>query len=728
LPQASSRLPMTGPAVSEGQEVDAAVGVAPARGGASADFRTFSKNFVMDGRPITLLSGSLHYWRVPRDYWWDRLLRLREAGFNALETYVPWSLHQRHPPPVAPSFEGSLDLLHFLRLARRLGLMVILRPGPYICSEMDLGGLPSWLLARGARLRTYDPTYIAAVDEWWGTLLPMVAPEQVQHGGAVIMVQVENEYGNYAQFSSNKTAGAQYMAHLVTLLRQADITLPLLTSDPPQRMQLGAYLEEFARHENLLQTSNFGKDRTGQYMRQADMAIASLIVNQAQHKRPRMTMELWGGWFDHWGAHSHARVNGMALASGIDYMLRKHEQSLNVYMFHGGTSWGFSQGSCVFKQKFSYVTTSYDYDTLLDEGGRRTAKFYEVKKVLQAWKAENPKMGRLGLKTMPAVELEVDAAAAQPGNSSKELGRILMQEWLPLLDCDSALPAPVISEVPLTMEQLPIHNGGGQSFGYTLYRSTVTQHAGGRVELAGVRDRIQTWQSWCSRTAPASSSDRAKGFVWQRPSVSAPCPEIELLERPEDGSRELRLELLVENLGRVFMTSKFETLLHEHRGISGATVLPEGTALGGWEIFPLDFEPDYIQERLSSSACWSPLTGNGEPISGMRVEGAPVLFRATLRLSAEEIASSGDQWIDFGDSCAAAEADAMWRKGAVFINGFNLGRYWAEAGPQRTLYLPAALLHPGNNQLLVFEQQHTSSRGTLPFLDLLAEPLYMTPV
>ncbi|XP_037530240.1 beta-galactosidase [Nematolebias whitei] len=168
--------------------------------------------FLKDGQPFRYISGSIHYSRIPRAYWRDRLLKMYMAGLNAIQTYIPWNYHEESPGQY--NFTGDRDVEYFLKLAQDTGLLVILRPGPYICAEWDMGGLPSWLLSKKDMvLRSSDPDYITAVDKWMGKLLPMIKPYLYQNGGPIITVQVENEYGSYFACDFN------YMRHLSDVFR-----------------------------------------------------------------------------------------------------------------------------------------------------------------------------------------------------------------------------------------------------------------------------------------------------------------------------------------------------------------------------------------------------------------------------------------------------------------------------------------------------------------------------
>jgi len=207
-----------------------AEGVTDGRGNHARTFAVQNDTFVRDGIPLQIVSGELHYFRVPRDLWLDRLLRLKFLGFNTVQTYVAWNYHE--PDEGSVSFSGERDVEAFVALAHELGLMVLLRPGPYICAEWEFGGLPAWLLAdERVRLRTFEATYIAAVSRWWKLLLSRMRKYLYGNGGPIIAVQIENEFGQFGDVTQNRDDW-RYMRHLVRLARQTlGTSVVLYTTD-----------------------------------------------------------------------------------------------------------------------------------------------------------------------------------------------------------------------------------------------------------------------------------------------------------------------------------------------------------------------------------------------------------------------------------------------------------------------------------------------------------------
>ncbi|MEV6399493.1 beta-galactosidase family protein [Streptomyces sp. NPDC051907] len=328
-----------------------------------AEFTVGERDFLVDGEPVRLLSGALHYFRVHEAQWGHRLAMLRAMGLNCVETYVPWNLHEPEPGRYAdPEALGR-----FLDAARAAGLWAIVRPGPYICAEWDNGGLPHWLTGRlGRRVRTEDPEYLGHVERWFTRLLPQVTARQADAGGPVIMVQVENEYGSYGSDQA-------YLRHLAELLRGCGVRVPLFTSDGPEdHMLTGGSLP------GVLATANFGSGATE--------AFATL--RRHQPSGPLMCMEFWCGWFDHWGGEHVVRDPADA-AEALREIL-ECGASVNLYMAHGGTSFagwaGANRGGEVHMGALEPDVTSYDYDAPIDERGRPTEKFWLFREVLAEYR------------------------------------------------------------------------------------------------------------------------------------------------------------------------------------------------------------------------------------------------------------------------------------------------------------------------------------------------------
>ncbi len=279
-----------------------------------------SGHFVLRGKPIQIISGEMHYARIPRAYWRDRLRKARAMGLNTISTYVFWDLHE--PRPGEFDFKGEKDIAEYIRIAQQEGLNVILRPGPYVCAEWDLGGYPAWLLADTAMvLRSTQPQFTAAATRWLDRLGKELAPLLSSHGGPIIAVQVENEYG-----SSDRDKA--YMTWQRDALLHAGFRdVRLYTADGDVQLPAGTL-------PDLPAVVNFG---TGG----ADSSFARLA--RFRPGDPLMSGEYWAGWFDQWGGkHAHSDANRQVRE--LDWMLSRG-YSVNLYMFHGGTTFGFMNGA-----------------------------------------------------------------------------------------------------------------------------------------------------------------------------------------------------------------------------------------------------------------------------------------------------------------------------------------------------------------------------------------------
>ncbi|KAH0815733.1 hypothetical protein GEV33_007058 [Tenebrio molitor] len=324
--------------------------------------------FILNGKNITIYSGTMHYFRIPPQYWRDRLRKLRAAGLNTVETYVPWNLHEPEDGLFDFGDGGSdmqqfLDIQQYIKMAQEEDLFVIVRSGPYICAEWEWGGFPSWLLRTdGIKVRTSDPTFMTYVRRYFDKLLSLLIELQFTNGGPIIAMQVENEYGYSPEIDLD------YIQQLYDLIRGNGIVELLVTSDGARSGTTGTL------PELLLQTVNFGSDPAGSFD----------TLKEMQPDRPLMAMEYWPGWFDHW-SESHHTVSNDTFREIYEGIL-SYPASVNMYMFHGGTNWGFWNGASIGSgdnSQFQPVTSSYDYDAPLSEAGDYTGKYYIAKELIK---------------------------------------------------------------------------------------------------------------------------------------------------------------------------------------------------------------------------------------------------------------------------------------------------------------------------------------------------------
>ena len=505
-------------------------------------------SFYLDGERFRVLSGAIHYFRVPREYWRDRLLKLKACGLNAVETYVCWNLHERREGEF--DFSGMLDIAAFVRTAKELGLYVVLRPGPYICAEWDWGGLPSWLLNYpNMKLRCYDKVFLAKLRRFFAALFDELAPYLRGPEANILMVQVENEYGSYG-------SDHRYLREIADIYRECGVDCLLFTSDGPNDLMLSG-----GTLDGLTAAANFGSD--------PDAAFEAL--RRFRPDQPPLCGEYWCGWFDHWYEAHHTRPVEEA-ARVYDRMLELGA-SVNIYMFHGGTNFGFTNGAN-YDGVYQPTVTSYDYGAPLTEAGDLTELYQRIKASIER---------RVG----PVPEIEVR-------NSEKAAyGRIRLTEAAPLFDTLPKLSRPITSAAPLTMEE------AGQDFGYILYRSVFHGPKGRqKLEIDDVRDRAHVFVDGALRGI--IERDRRGDEIW-----------LEL-----GAGEAARVDILVENMGRVNYGSR---ITGERKGILGGVRL-ERQYQFDWEMWPLTLEDlSAMRYRPLNGAVRVPALLRGE----FTVEGEP---------------------------------------------------------------------------------------------------------
>ena len=396
-------------------------------------FTAAGEHFMLNGKPFQIISGEMHYLRIPPEYWRDRLLKAKAMGLNTVATYVFWNSHE--PAPGKFNFEGGADLAKFVRTAQEVGLYVILRPGPYACAEWEFGGYPAWLLKTPpVTVRSMDERFLAASEKYFKRLGQEVAGLQITRGGPILMVQVENEYGSYG---ADKT----YMGRIRDMIKAAGFDVPLFTADGPTQMANGSL-------PDVLPAIN---GATGQDIFDT--------IRKYRPEGPFFVAEFYPGWLDHWG-EAHAHVDAAETAVQLEWML-SHGVSVNFYMFHGGTNFAFMNGAN-YGGRFQPQPTSYDYDAPLDEAGRPTKKYFVYRDVIAKYL---PKGMTLPPVPQPLPSIEIPPVAMAPSTGS-------------LAD----IPPPVKGDDPLSMEDL------GQSYGYTLYRTRVTATGTKTLSVEGLRD------------------------------------------------------------------------------------------------------------------------------------------------------------------------------------------------------------------------------------------------
>jgi beta-galactosidase len=578
----------------------------PAQVSAQAAAHTFGiqgDQFVLDGKPFQIISGEMHYARIPKEYGRDRLRKARAMGLNTISTYVFWNAHESTPGVY--DFSGSLDPAAFIRMAQEEGLYVILRPGPYSCAEWDLGGFPAWLLADpNIVLRSTDSKFMEPAERWLKRLGQELAPLQLARGGPILAVQVENEYGS---FGNDKA----YVKRIHDALRNAGFSDSLLfTADGGDELATGTLPDVHA-------AVNFGPG-------DAKKEIAKL--QKFRPARPVLNAEYWDGWFDHWGEHHHG-TNASEQAKEIDWMLSQG-YSINLYMFHGGTSFGFMSGANWDHKEYQPDVTSYDYDSPVSESGALTKKFYAFRDVIAKHRPgvtipEPP--APLPVIKIPEFTVDRIAGLWDLGHG-RDLGK----------------------ELPSTADRPSNMEASGQSYGYILYRTTLKTSASGDLILPALRSYACIYLNG----KLVGSADRRKKQN-----------RVKLNANAND-----ELDILVEGTGRINFSTE---LRNERQGINGPVFLA-GKEVKGWQIWMLPMDD---LSRIDFSGM--------EPSKGSV---GPAFYQGHFDLQL-----LGDTFLDTRD----------WGKGAMWINGHPLGRFW-NVGPQQTLYVPAPYLKQGTNEVIVF--------------------------
>ncbi|KAG9263121.1 beta-galactosidase-1-like protein 2 isoform X2 [Astyanax mexicanus] len=479
-----------------------------------------SSQFSLGGESFRLLGGSLHYFRIPRAYWKDRMLKMKACGVNTLTTSVPWNLHE--PERGEFQFRGNLDLEMFLIQAADLGLWVVLRPGPYIGSDLDLGGLPSWLLRdKKMKLRTTYPGFTEAVNAFFDKLIPKVVPLQFKKGGPIIAVQVEHAYGSFA-------VDSDYMPFLKEALQSRGVSELLLTSDSHEGLKSGGL-------SGALRTLNLRK------LNYEDIKYLEAV----QPNSPILIMEHWTGLFDGWGDLHHT-FPAEDMVAVVREVLRQG-MSINLYVFHGGTNFGFMSGASA-NPSYKPLVTSYDYDAPLSEDGDYTPKYHLLRDIFSRY-------NNYLLSDVPGLRRKEGYEAA------------IMFQHLFLWDALPFTHEPFKSRLPVNMENLPVNNKNGQAYGYTLYETTIT--TGGFLKSRdNIRDRALVFVN--------------RGFIGLF--------NYKTLELAVPEGKERTLSLLVENCGRAHSGKALD---HQRKGIVG-DIFFNNTPLRDFTIYSLDMAQSFI--------------------------------------------------------------------------------------------------------------------------------------
>ena len=640
----------------------------------AGDFTVGHKTFLLNGEPFVVKAAEVHYPRIPRPYWEHRIQMCKALGMNTLCIYVFWNLHE--PREGQFDFTGNSDVAEFCRLAQKNGMYVIVRPGPYVCAEWEMGGLPWWLLKKkDIRLREQDPYFMERVRIFEEKVAEQLAPLTIQNGGPIIMVQVENEYGSYGENKdyitqirdiiketwrqgvqgvqdNSSAAGGNVLNSLSPCLPDSlEKNHPILFQcDWSSNFELNGL-------DDLVWTMNFG---TG-----ANIDEQFKRLKELRPDAPLMCSEFWSGWFDKWGANHETRP-AKDMVDGIDEMLSKNI-SFSLYMTHGGTSFGHWAGAN--SPGFAPDVTSYDYDAPINEYGGTTEKFFKLRKMMQKY-SKDP---------LPAIPAPPAMMISIPPFELTERADII-------LGADSL----VMNSPLLTMEEMD------QGWGSMLYIATLPEISTESVlTLNEGHDFAQVFID----TAYVGKIDRVRN-------------EKSLRLPPVRKGQELKI--LIEAMGRI----NFGRAIKDYKGITESVTLTteqDGHELSWnlkrWNIFTIPDNLatarkalDLAKQETTAPALGLPLATEGtqEPVEGPK--GPSSLFKGSGYYRGYfTLKKTGDTFLNM----------EAWGKGQVYINGHAIGRFWS-IGPQQTLYVPGCWLKKGKNEVIVLDVVGPSLQAYAP--------------
>ena len=482
--------------------------------------------FYLNGEEFHIYSGCIHYFRVPEQLWEDRLAKLKAAGLNTVETYVAWNMHE--PKKGEYNFSGPADIVKFIKIAQKLGLYVILRPGPYICAEWDLGGLPGWMLAdKNVVLRCMNKAYLSYVKEWFEVLFDKVRDLQITRGGNIIAMQIENEYGSYGN-------DKEYLNHIKDLMIDCGAEVLLFTADGNWCNMISG-----GGVEGVYKALTFGSNARG--------AFGALSGLQDENM-PKTCMEFWDGWFDHWGEKHHVRPPKQVEKEINDFL--QTGANFNLYMFHGGTNFGFTAGANHFGE-YQPTTTSYDYNAPLSEWGDYTPLYH----VLRA----------LMLKERGLQESDLPLP---PAPAYVNIGEVKLTQFAQLKSNLDNIGTKHRSGNPASMEDL------GQQSGYMYYSTKAEgKYALQPLSVNGIHD-----------LAYISVNGGAPKRVYRNKKVLFKKKDTACCKFLQPFGQSLTLDIFLDCMGRVNYGSR----IYDRKGIESVTY--GNQHLFGWDIWTLPMD------------------------------------------------------------------------------------------------------------------------------------------
>jgi beta-galactosidase len=568
-------------------------------------FRFGETEFLLDDQPFQIISGELHPARIPAEYWLHRIRMAKAMGCNTISVYIFWNFHESEEG-IYDFSTGNHNLGEFIKKVQDEDMWIIIRPGPYVCAEWELGGIPPYLLRiPDIRLRCMDTRYMAAAERYITRLAEEIRPYLITRGGPILMIQIENEYGSFAN-------DRNYLLRLKEVWKANGIDVPTFTGDGPTTHMLEA---------GTLPGSAVGLD-SGRSTE--DFELASKMNPGV----PVFSSETYPGWLTHWG-EEWARPDTLRLLKEVEFLM-DNRKSFNFYMIHGGTNFGFTAGANSGGRGYEPDVTSYDYDAPINEQGVATPKYMALRKLIGSYL---PK----GKKLQPVPE-PVQAI---------EIPLIFPTRFTSIWD---NLPQPVNSVTPNSFEAY------GQDYGFVLYQTELIGHKKGKLTVTDIHDYATVFLNgkYIGRL------DRREG--------------INTIELPESNVANPVLEILVEAMGRI----NFAQYLIDRKGITDMVTL-NGMTLMNWKIYKLPMNEKFIYDLRSSGRV-------------LNKEG--IFFKGNFSL-----AVLGDTYFDLSN----------YKKGVVWVNGHNLGRFW-DIGPQKRLFCPRPFLRSGLNEIIIFDLHQTDPK------------------
>lgn len=531
-------------------------------------------HFVYDGKPTEVISGEMHYPRIPHQYWRHRMQMLKALGLNTVATYVFWNAHE--PEPGKWDFTGDKNLAEYIKIAGEEGLMVILRPGPYVCAEWEFGGYPWWLQnVEGMELRRDNEQFLKHTKIYLERLYKEVGHLQITKGGPIVMVQAENEFGSYV--SQRKDIPLEehrrYNAKIVQQLKEVGFDVPSFTSD-------GSWLFEGGAVPGALPTANG----------ESNIENLKKVVNQYNGGQgPYMVAEFYPGWLAHW-VEPHPQVAATRIARQTEKYLQ-NDVSINYYMVHGGTNFGFTSGANYDKKHdIQPDLTSYDYDAPISEAGWVTPKFDSIRNVIKKYVKYN----------IP------EAPAAIP---LIEIPSIKLTKVADMLEVTGRQKA-IQNNQPMTFEQL------NQGYGYVLYSRRFNQPISGKLEIEGLRDYALVYVNG------EKVGELNRYFKNYSMDIDIPFNST--------------LEILVENMGRINYGAE---IVHNKKGIISPVKIDDNIIEGDWEMYQLPMSEVPALDKMNKADVYDNIASSTKSLVGR-----PAVYKGIFNLS-----ETGDTFIDMED-------------------------------------------------------------------------------